>query len=96
MALLALLANCRVENVSAEAEIEGLMQMINLILPWPNKESLNILVSFEFLNGMCVLDLSMRADIQWPKQERLPLILVSSCILISFSAAVKSEGILNF
>lgn len=64
MALLALLANCRVENVSAEAEIEGLMQMINLILPCPSSESLNILVSFEFLKGMCVLDLSMRADMQ--------------------------------
>ena len=52
MALFALLANCRVENVSAEAEIEGLMQMINLILPCPSNESLNILVNFEFLKGM--------------------------------------------
>lgn len=96
MALLALLANCRVENVSADAEIEGLIQMMNLILPWPSNESLNILVNLEFLKGIWVLDLSMRADIQWPKQERLPLMLVSSCILIYFSAAVKSEGILNF
>ena len=64
MALLALLANCKVENVSAEAEMEGLMQMINLIFPCPNNESLRILVSLEFLKGICVLVLSMRADIQ--------------------------------
>jgi hypothetical protein len=64
IARLALLANCRVEKVSAEAETEGLMQMMNLILPWPSSESLSILVSLEFLKGMCVLDLSMRADMQ--------------------------------
>jgi hypothetical protein len=52
MALLALLANCKVENVSAEAEMEGLMQMINLIFPCPNRESLKILVSLEFLKGI--------------------------------------------
>jgi hypothetical protein len=72
------------------------MHMINLIFPCPSKESLRILVNLEFLKGMCVLDLSINADIQWPKHERLPLMLVSSWILISFSAAVRSEGILNF
>jgi hypothetical protein len=70
--------------------------MINLIFPCPNKESLRILVSFEFLKGICVLVLSMRAEIQCPRHERLPLMLVNSWILISFSAAVRSEGILNF
>lgn len=52
--------------------------MINLIFPCPSKESLSILVSFEFLKGICVLVLSMRADIQWPRHERLPFILVNS------------------
>ena len=70
--------------------------MINLILPCPSSESLNILVSLEFRKGMCVLDLSISAEMQWPRQERLPLMLVNSCILIYFSAAVKSDGILNF
>ena len=78
MAFLALLANCRVENVSADAEIEGLMQIINLIFPCPIKESLKILVSFEFLKGIWVLDFSIKAEIQCPKQERLPLMFVSS------------------
>lgn len=52
MALLALFANCKVEKVSADAERDGLIQMMNLILPCPSKESLRILVSFEFLKGM--------------------------------------------
>ena len=96
MALLALFANCRVEKVSAEAEMEGLMQIMKRILPWPNRESLRILVNLEFLKGMWVRDLSMRAEMQCPKQERLPLMLVNSWIRISFYAAVKSDGILNF
>lgn len=33
---------------------------------------------------------------QWPKQDKLPLILVNYWILIYFSADDKSEGILNF
>ena len=70
--------------------------MINLIFPCPNKESLKIRVSFEFLKGMCVLDFSIKADIQWPKQDKLPLMLVSYWIRIYFSTAVRSEGILNF
>ena len=96
IARLALFANCRVEKVSAEAEMEGLMQIMKRILPWPNRESLRILVSLEFLKGMWVRDLSISAEMQCPKQERLPLMLVNSWILISFSAAVRSEGILNF
>ena len=75
MALLARLANWRVEKVSAAAEVEGLMQMMNLIFPCPRSESLRIRVSFEFRNGIWVLDLSIRAEIQCPRQERLPLIL---------------------
>lgn len=78
MALFALLANCRVENVSAEAVKDGLMQIMNLIFPCPKRESLRILVNFEFLKGMCVLDLSIRAEMQCPRHERLPLMLVNS------------------
>jgi len=96
IALLALLANWRVEKVSADAESEGLMQIMNLIFPCPSKESLSILVNLEFLKGIWVLDLSIKAEMQCPKHERLPLMLVNSWILIYFSAAVRSEGILNF
>lgn len=96
IARFALFANCKVEKVSAEADIDGLMQIMNRILPCPSKESLRILVNLEFLKGIWVRDLSISAEIQWPKHERLPLMLVNSWILISFSAAVKSEGILNF
>lgn len=96
IALLALLANCNVENVYAEADTEGLIQITNLIFPCPRSESLKILVSLEFLKGIWVLDFSINAEIQCPKHERLPLILVSSCILTYFSAGVISEGILNF
>lgn len=96
MALLARLANCSVENVYADAEIEGLIQMINLIFPWPKRESLRILVSFEFLKGIWVRDLSIKAEMQWPRHDKLPLILVNYWILIYFSAVVKSDGILNF
>lgn len=52
IALLALFANCRVEKVSAEAEMEGLMQIMKRIFPWPNRESLRILVNLEFLKGI--------------------------------------------
>lgn len=61
MALFARLANCNVENVSADAVIEGDMQTISLSFPLPLRESLRILVSFEFLKGMCVLDFSIKA-----------------------------------
>jgi hypothetical protein len=56
MAFLARLANCRVENVSAFALIEGDTQTINFIRPFPIKESLKILVSLEFLKGIWVRD----------------------------------------
>lgn len=72
------------------------MHIINLIFPWPSKESLNILVSFEFLKGIWVLDFYIRADIQWPKHDKLPFILVNYCILSYFYALDKSDGILNF
>jgi len=89
-------ANWRVEKVSAEAEMEGLMHIINLILPCPNKESLKIRVSFEFLKGIWVRVLSIRAEMQCPRQDKLPFMLVSSWIRIYFSALVRSFGILNF
>jgi hypothetical protein len=53
-----------VEKVSALLEIEGDMHTMKLILPLPLRASLNTLVSLEFLKGICVLDLSMRADMQ--------------------------------
>ena len=96
IAFLARLANCRVEKVSAEAETEGLMQMMNLILPLPNRESLRMRVSLEFRKGIWVLDLSIRAEMQWPSEERLLLMLVSSWMRISRSEGLRSEGILNF
>lgn len=96
MAFFARLANCKVENVSAEAVAEGLIQIMNLIFPCPRRESLRILVNFEFRKGICVLDFSINAEMQWPNDDKLPFILVNSWILISFSAVDKSEGILNF
>lgn len=63
-----------VENVSEFDEFEGEIQTINAILLFPLKESLRTLVSLEFLNGICVLFLSIRADIQCPRHERDPLI----------------------
>ena len=37
-------------------ENEGETQIISLIFPEPKKDSLKILVNFEFLNGICVRD----------------------------------------
>lgn len=93
---MALLANWRVEKVSADAVSEGLMQIINLILPWPSSESLRILVNLEFLKGMWVLVFSMSAEMQCPRLDKLPLILVNSWILIYFSDGDRSGDILNF
>jgi hypothetical protein len=73
MALLARLANWRVEKVSAEAEVEGEMHTINRILPLPVKESARTLVSLEFLKGIWVLDLSTNAEMHCPRLEREPL-----------------------
>jgi hypothetical protein len=53
-------------------------------LPCPSKESLKILVSLEFLNGMWVLDFYINAEMQWPRQDKLPLMLVNYCILNYF------------
>lgn len=76
--------------------MEGLIQIINRIFPCPNNESLNILVNFEFLKGICVRDFSIKAEMQCPKQDKLLLILVSYCMRIYFYAADISAGILNF
>lgn len=65
------------EKVSADAEIDGLIQIINLIFPCPNNESLRIRVNLEFLNGICVRDFYINADIQCPKHDKLPFILVN-------------------
>ena len=61
IAFLARLANCSVEKVSAAADTEGDIQMMSLSLPLPISESLRILVSLEFLKGICVLALSINA-----------------------------------
>ena len=77
-------------------EIEGETQTISLILEAPIKESLRIRVSFESRNGICVLDWFVKAEIQCPNLDKLPLIDFNSAIFIYFSAWGKSWGILNF
>ena len=54
-------ANCKVDEVSCMAEMEGETQMIKRIFPGPKRESLKILVSFESLNGMWLLDCEVKA-----------------------------------
>ena len=83
-------------NIEYIEDIEGETQTINLILDAPIKESLKILVSLESRNGICVRDWFVKADIQCPNLDRLPLIDFNSAILIYFSAGGKSWGILNF
>lgn len=90
------LSTCKVDKVSEAEETEGEMQTMNQIFPFPLRESERTRVSFEFLNGMCVLDFSMSAEMQCPRQERLPLMDVNSVIRRSFSSLVRSWGILNF
>ena len=87
---------CKVDNVSADADIEGEMQTINQIFPLPLKESDKTRVNFEFLNGICVLFLSINAEMQCPRVDKLPFMQVNSLILSSFSSFVMLYGILNF
>jgi hypothetical protein len=96
MAFLALFANYSVVNVSDWADIDGDMQTIKLMRPLPLSVSESTRVSFEFRKGIWVLVLSMSAEIQWPKVERLLLIEVNSCTCSSLSSCVRSYGILNF
>lgn len=70
--------------------------MINLINPFPSKESDNILVSLEFLNGIWLLDFWVNADIQNPRDDKLLLILINSWVWIYFYYEDKSPAILNF
>jgi len=77
-ALLARLANYNVEKVSALADNDGDTHTMKLILPLPLKTSLKTLVSFEFLNGICVRLLSIKAEIQCPNVDKLPFIDISS------------------
>ena len=81
------------------------MQTIKLIFEFPLNDDDKIRVSFEFLKGICVLDLSIRADMQFPKLyyfikwinlDKDPLMHVSSYILSSLSSIDISCGILNF
>lgn len=53
-------------------------------------------MSLEFLNGMWVLFLSIKADIQCPKELKDPFMQVNSAILTSLSSGEMSWGILNF
>ena len=71
-------------------EIEGETQIISLILDDPIKDYRKILVSFESLNGICVLDWLVNADIQCPNFDKLPLICFNSDILIYFYACERS------
>ena len=96
IAFLARFANYKVENVSWFDVIDGEIQTIKLILSAPLREDYKTLVSFEFLNGMWVLYFSIKADMQCPKQDKLPFIHVNSCILNSLSSWEISCGILNF
>jgi hypothetical protein len=54
------------------------MQTIIVIFELPERESLNILVSFEFLNGIWVLLLSYRLEIQYPRVDKDVFIDVNS------------------
>ena len=96
IARFARLANWSVENVSALALIEGDMHTMNFILPCPIRLSLRIRVSLLLRKGIWVLLLSINADLQWPRQQRLPLMLLSSWMRIYRYWGDKSEGILNF
>ena len=69
---------------------------MKLILEFPLNEDYITLVNLEFLNGIWVLYLSIRADIQCPKQESEPFMYVNSYILNSLSSIDISLDILNF
>ena len=69
---------------------------MKLILEFPLNEDYITLVNLEFLNGIWVLYLSIRADIQCPKQESEPFMHVNSYILNSLSSIDISLDILNF
>lgn len=49
-----------------------------MILAVPLNESLNTLVNLEFLNGIWVLPLSYKEEIQYPRVDKLVLIEVNS------------------
>lgn len=72
------------------------MQIIKLMFEFPLNEDYITLVNLEFLNGIWVLYLSIKADIQCPKQESEPFIHVNSYILNSLSSIDISWDILNF
>ena len=65
-------------KVSLFAVVEGEIQIMKAIFPFPFKLSLKTRVNFEFLNGMCVLDFSIKALIQCPRVDKDPLIYVNS------------------
>lgn len=86
----------RVEIVSLVDSNEGEIQTIKQILLSPLKESRRTRVSFELRNGICVLLISVNAEIQWPNVDKLPLIEVSSTTRISFSSWLIFFEIINF
>lgn len=57
------------EIVSYELDIEGETHTIKVILEFPERESERTLVNLEFLNGICVLFLSVKAVIHCLKNK---------------------------
>ena len=76
--------------------MEGETHTISLILEGPNNDYLKILVNLESLKGIWERDWLVRADIQWPSFDRLPLMDFNSANLIYLSSDDISFGILNF
>lgn len=67
------------------AETDGETHTISLIFDDPKRDSLNILVSLESRNGMWDLLWEVKAEIQCPNLDKLPLIDLSSASLIYLS-----------
>jgi len=72
-------ANFNEVKVSSACFIEGPMQTIIEVREFPPRESYKSLVSFESLNGICLSSFySVKAFIQFPRQEREKLIFLAS------------------
>ena len=69
---------------------------MSMILEGPSRDYRSIRVSLESRNGMCVLFSLVRAEMQWPSLDRLPLMHLSSVSRISLSEAGRFLGMLNF
>ena len=87
---LAEIPNLNVEIVSEILLGWGEQVTIKLVLELPPKLYCRTLVNLESLTGMWVLDCIVKADMQWPSFDKLPLMHLSSIIRISFSAWGRS------